>query len=231
MYKFLVKLIPKRIKNSILQNYREKIEKDFELNLQKVRAQQFDLPHLDIKQKHINNLKVIENRNKLLEFLPANAVVAEVGVDIGDYSFQILKKSNPKKLHLIDCWATERYNSSKKESVLRRFDKEIKNNLVEVNLGFSTEVLQTFDNNYFDWIYLDTDHTYNTTKNELQIASKKVKRNGFICGHDYYMGNWVAGYKYGVIEAVHEFCIENDWEILYLTIEQSIPPSYVIRKI
>jgi predicted O-methyltransferase YrrM len=231
MYKFLLSIIPKRIKNSILGTYKEEIERNYDKYLLSIKAQQFDLPRLDLNQKHIRNLKVIEDRTRLLDFLPKNAVVAELGVDIGDFSSLIISKTNPVKIHLIDSWDTDRYSNSKKESVIARFEKEIENNLIEINIGYSIQVLEKFENNYFDWIYIDTDHSYKTTKNELNLASRKVKNNGIICGHDYYMGNWITGYRYGVIEAVHEFCIEYNWEIIYLTIEQSIPPSFAIRKI
>ena len=100
-----------------------------------------------------------------------------------------------------------------------------------MHIGNSIDLLTEFEDNYFDWIYIDTNHSYNTTKNELEVAAKKVKDNGLICGHDYIMGNWTSGYKYGVIEALHEFCVLYNWEIIYLTIEQSIPPSFAIRKI
>ncbi len=230
MYKFLLRIIPKRIKNSILRKYKEEIEGNYDKYLLSIKAQQFDLPRLDLSQKHIRNLKVIEDRTRLLDFLPKNAVVAELGVDTGDFSSLIISKTKPAKIHLIDSWDTNRYSNSKRESVIARFEKEIENDLLEINTGYSIQVLEKFENNYFDWIYIDTDHSYNTTKHELDIASRKVKNNGIICGHDYYMGNWIAGYKYGVIEAVHEFCFEHNWEIIYLTIEQSIPPSFAIRR-
>ncbi len=231
MYKFLLRIIPKRIKNSILRNHKEEVLRNYDKDLLNTRTQQFDLPRFDLNEKHIRNLKVIEDRTRLLDFLPKNAVVAELGVDTGDFSSLIISKTNPTKIHLIDSWDTNRYSNSKRESVVTRFTKEIENNILEVDLGYSFQVLEKFENNYFDWIYIDTDHSYITTKKELEIAARKVKDNGIICGHDYYMGNWVTGYKYGVIEAVHEFCIERNWEIIYLTIEQSIPPSFALRRI
>ena len=231
MYKLLLKLIPKKIKNKILASYKEIVEREHDLKLKNLKIQQFDLPRLDLEEKHIRNLKMVKNRESLLELLPKKAVSAEIGVDVGDFSQKILEKTNPEKLYLIDVWDTPRYNISKKEKVIKRFNKEIMNNQVEVRIGYSTEILEQFSNNYFHWLYIDTDHTYLTTKKELEIASKKVIDGGIICGHDYSMGNWVKGYKYGVIEAVHEFCVQYNWEILYLTIEQSIPPSYAIRKI
>lgn len=52
-----------------------------------------------------------------------------------------------------------------------------------------------------------------------------------IAGHDYTIGNWVEGYRYGVIEAVHEFCVENDWRISYLTVDTTEGRSFAITRI
>ncbi len=143
----------------------------------------------------------------------------------------IININKPKKLHLIDLWGSNRYNQGKRKSVENRFAKMIKENLVEINIGLSTTVVDLFDDFYFDWIYIDTCHSYETTIAELESYRKKVKENGIIAGHDYILGNWNDVVRYGVIEAVNEFCVKYDWEILYLTAELSNNPSFAIRKI
>ncbi len=37
--------------------------------------------------------------------------------------------------------------------------------------------------------------------------------------------------RYGVIEAVYEFCSKYNWEILFLTTELETNPSFAIKKI
>jgi hypothetical protein len=37
--------------------------------------------------------------------------------------------------------------------------------------------------------------------------------------------------RYGVIEAVHEFCVREGWEILYLTMDGRTASSFALRKI
>jgi hypothetical protein len=91
--------------------------------------------------------------------------------------------------------------------------------------------IASVQDNYFDWVYLDTDHTYETTRRELELLRSKMKKGGIIAGHDYLMGNWNAGHRYGVIEAVREFCLKYDWEMIFLTHELDIPPSFAIRQI
>jgi hypothetical protein len=173
----------------------------------------------------------VPDRLEMLRLLPANGVVAELGVDVGGFTAQILEICTPAKLHLIDFWGSKRYHQGKREGVFRRFASQIEATQVEINLGLSTDVVHDFTDKYFDWIYIDTDHTYQTTKQELELYQQKVKIGGIIAGHDYIIGNWLEMRRYGVIEAVHEFCIRNHWEMIYLTIENNRPPSFAIRRI
>ncbi len=69
------------------------------------------------------------------------------------------------------------------------------------------------------------------TREELVKYAPKVKHNGIIAGHDYTMGNWDSLNKYGVIEAVHEFCVKYGWELVYLTVEPTENQSFAIKRI
>ena len=188
------------------------------------------IPKVEISKIHIENAKLLTTREQLLSILPKNGIVAELGVDEGNFSQSILSINTPKKLHLIDFWGSKRYNQNKRKSVEKRFSNNIKSNQVEINLGLSTNVVENFKENYFDWIYIDTSHSYKTTIEELESYRKKIKKGGIIAGHDYILGNWNGLVRYGVIEAVHEFCVKYNWEIIYLTCELNNMPSFAIRE-
>jgi hypothetical protein len=190
------------------------------------------IPLHELEQKHIRNLKVLLNRQQLLEKMPAHAICAEIGVDKGDFSEEILKITDPAKLHLIDMWGDqERYHDGLKLLVEEKFKNEIDKKKIEIKVGLSTDVLKAFPDHYFDWVYLDTAHTYDVTAAELLVLKDKVKDNGIIAGHDYIIGNWNADFRYGVIEAVHEFCVKQNWELIYVTWEANQYKSFAIRKI
>ena len=163
--------------------------------------------------------------------MPKNAIVAELGIDTGDFSKKIMTITNPKKLYLIDIWKTNRYNRNKMDYVKKRFENDINLKRISVIRGKSEEELEKFDNNFFDWIYIDTTHSYLQTIKELNICRLKVKNNGIIAGHDYSKGNINKGLPYGVVLAVNEFCLKYNWEFLYLTHETHRNLSYAIRKI
>ncbi|MFW5804106.1 MAG: class I SAM-dependent methyltransferase [bacterium] len=190
-----------------------------------------NIPKYEISDIHIKNARLITTREELLRIFPQNGVAAELGVDEGDFSNLILSINKPKKLHLIDFWGSKRYNQNKRKKVEKRFKKNIENKTVEINLGLSTEVVNDFNDNYFDWMYIDTSHSYKITIKELKYYRNKIKKGGIIAGHDYILGNWNGLIRYGVIEAVYEFCVKYNWEIIYLTTELKNNPSFAIRQI
>lgn len=189
------------------------------------------IPYHRLGEEHLRNARLITDRIELLKRMPKNAVVAELGVDEGGFSQQILTHCDPKKLHLVDAWSTGRYHQGKRQAVEERFAERIAKGQVQLDLGLSTEVVRSFADAYFDWIYIDTDHTYSTTIAELRLYDKKVKKGGIIAGHDYVIGNWVEHVRYGVIEAVHQFCVESNWELIYISTDLDIHPSFAIRRI
>lgn len=200
--------------------------------LDRRKAIEEEIPRIDLEAKHIQNLKVLVDRKELLKCMPQNATCSELGVNEGDFSEQILQFTTPRKLHLIDAWGDEtRYHDGLKIKVQDKFSEDLETGTVEVNIGFSTDILKTFSNHYFDWVYLDTDHTYKVTAAELNILKDKVKPNGIIAGHDYIIGNWVGDCRYGVIEAVNELCVKDNWELIYITINKNEMPSFAIRRI
>lgn len=179
---------------------------------------------------HVSETKLLPTREDLLTLLPKNKVVAEIGVDEGDFTKKIIAVTRPSKIEIIDVWGSKRYNTEKEQYFEKRFSNEINAGQLEIHKGYSTERIKDFSDNYFDWVYLDTDHSYDTTKAELAQLNPKMKEGGIIAGHDYIVGNWNGGVRYGVIEAVREFCINENWRLIYLTTELEIPPSFAIQK-
>jgi predicted O-methyltransferase YrrM len=188
------------------------------------------LPRVELSPDHIANLKVIIDRQALLEALPKQAIVAEIGVARGDFSQVILDVAIPNELHLIDWWTRPREYRGLRAVVEERFADEIGNGQVIIHQGSSVAELAGFEDHFFDWVYLDTGHDYATTNAELEICRQKVKQGGLIAGHDYVSGSWDLDIRYGVIEAVNEFCLRHSWEMVYLTHERSRHLSFTLRE-
>ncbi len=189
------------------------------------------LPSVEVQPRHLENAQLLTDRSELLRRLPRGAVVAEVGVNQGDFSQEILDLAQPQRLHLIDPWESERYHDGLMNKVRDRFRLQLDSGQVVLHRGYSTTELPQFEPGYFDWVYIDTTHTYDTTAQELEICRSRVKPDGIIAGHDYVTGNWESHFRYGVVEAVNEFCVRHDWQFIYLTHETHRHLSFAITPI
>jgi hypothetical protein len=149
-------------------------------------------------------LRPVSKRRFLLEKMPKNSICVEIGVFEGDFSEQILKIVKPKKLFLIDPWPKKNPKEEKRyQKVVDRFQSEIKNGDVVVYRSFSHDVIEKFENNFFDWIYLDGGHSYDNLKEQFSDYLPKVKLHGFVTGDDY--GREDENYRNNVTRAVDEF--------------------------
>ena len=68
-----------------------------------------------------------------------------------------------------------------------------------------------------DFVYLDSDHKYQSVKSEIEAWYPKVKVGGILAGHDYIERSHIE--EFGVIQAVTEF-IEQENLTLHTTDEQ-----------
>ncbi|MEQ9424506.1 MAG: class I SAM-dependent methyltransferase [Cyclobacteriaceae bacterium] len=218
------KLIPSFVKDYI---YEKVIESQVKARIRIENA----IPKYDLEAKHLCNTKILKDRQVLIEQMPHYGIAAELGVDQGQFSEKILDRNEPGKLYLIDVWKTNRYHEGLMEKINQRFSKEIDSGQVELIRDYSTSAVNQFEDDYFDWIYIDTDHSYEVTKRELEAYAPKIKKSGLIAGHDFVTSRYVKNFRYGVIEAVYEFCINHNWELIFLTMENTIPPSFAIKRI
>lgn len=189
------------------------------------------IPKRALQQCHLQNAILIPNRENLIDILPKQGIAAEFGVANGDFSKKILNINNPRNLHLIDIWNSERYGENLYQEVNSKFHTEQKEGKVIIHRRESLDALERFPDSFFDWIYIDTDHSYELTREELKLSAPKIKPGGFIAGHDYQQGNWVSQYRYGVMEAVSDFCHESNWEISMITMDMAEVQSFCLKKI
>ena len=49
----------------------------------------------------------------------------------------------------------------------------------------SVKAAEIFPNAYFDMVYIDADHSYNAVQGDIKAWLPKVKKGGYLAGHDY----------------------------------------------
>ena len=171
------------------------------------------LPHpaQALTEKETENCRVLPDRNVVLQKMKRGGVVAEVGVQTGRFSRTILDICSPSKLHLIDIDLT-------RHSIDRQFENEIASGIAQLHQGDSSSILRDFPDSYFDFVYIDADHSYEGVKRDIQAGISKVKHDGFLVFNDYTYWSPAECMPYGVIQAVNELCLEGEWEMIYFAL-------------
>lgn len=164
-------------------------------------------------------------REYVLEHIPKNSVGAEIGVHLGNFSEKIIAKSSPKMLYLIDPWKTfddEKYKDSwygsktsqtEMDDRYRSVVKKFKNQNVKIIRDLSVNAANQIPDESLDWVYIDGDHSYEGSYNDLSTYYAKVKRGGLIYGDDYNINKW---WSTGVIDALHQTLYEKKLKIVFL---------------
>jgi hypothetical protein len=178
----------------------------------------------ELSDRSLTTTRLLASRIELLKALPASGVVGELGVFKGDFSARILEICCPSELHLVDSWTDDVLF----KTVIGRFQGEPR---VHLHRGLSWEVPKQFPDAYFDWVYIDAAHDYESVRKDLAAVHSKVKSGGFITGHDY--TRWAVTpsgvVRYGVVEAVNEFINETGYALAYLTNQSNRHLSFAIR--
>ena len=188
------------------------------------------MEHTQLELAHTSGCVLLPDRFYLLDRLPKGVKVAEVGVAFGDFTREILDRCAPAKLMLIDSWGSARYRDGL-EAIERELAANIADGQVEICQGTSVDILRGLPVGAFDWVYIDTSHTFETTLAELQLSGEIVGETGRIAGHDFCTGNVIRPVPYGVVEAVTKFCKDCDWQFEFLTAESNGHFSYCLKRL
>lgn len=156
-----------------------------------------------------------KKRLEMLSKMPKGGRCAEIGVWNGLFSAAILSETWPVELVLIDPWDLLSAKSTDEQTHRLHGDEDAMGAMfrkvserygalqqVKIRKGFSAEVLASFPDGYFDWLYIDGNHLYDFVLQDLKLAAKKVKLGGTIAGDDLF---WKRGERQHVQDAVMDF--------------------------
>jgi hypothetical protein len=168
----------------------------------------------------------------------------EVGTFKGEFSKRILEAWGGK-LYMVDVWRPlgEEYvdhsnhgnfeNGVYGEAMRNTSGVEDRGIMIRATSEIASDL---FQDNSLDFVYIDANHAYDYVKQDIELWYRKVKRGGYLCGHDYLALDWTEppfaengkdkhiyltaptgessyGGVFGVNPAVDEFCKDYGYDL------------------
>jgi len=110
-----------------------------------------------------------------------------------------------------------------------KWNKEHTDPKVYVIRDFSLKAAEKFRDGYFDWVFLDADHSYKGCREDIETWYEKLQSGGVLCGHDYMIKDtFLRNIKVGVKQAVDGFCEKNGLEF-YVYAQTEFPTWYLVK--
>ena len=140
-------------------------------------------------------------------------VVCEVGVKEG-WNFHRLLAPSVEIAVAVDLWqdtgvAGQNDDSTSQGDLDRQCSKmrgwAWKDKRIRVVRDYSVNAADKFDKGFFDFVYLDADHSFESTYADMVAWWPTVRAGGVLAGHDYVECELPNGVHFGVIEAVQRF--------------------------
>ncbi len=168
--------------------------------------------HLEI-QGWFNHSKTYDY---LIDKCPEGGTIVELGAWLGKSSSYLVDNSKGKNVIIIDSWKgspnelTTTHKLATQVDIYDVFKNNMGNRTYKSIRGLSSEVVNQFEDESIDIVFIDLTHTYESVKEDIQLWLPKVKFGGILSGHDY-EPSWG-----GVVRAVDEMLpnrtvMENCW--------------------
>jgi len=162
----------------------------------------------------------------ILKRVPEGGTVCEIGVFAASLSRVLLRAG--LTVYMIDSWGTDHTQSYKDTNDFHsklnqeQQDRHFRTTQVatqthgeraKIVRKTSAEAVKDIPDEFFDLIFIDADHSYEGCKADIQNYFPKVKKGGYIGGHDY--ENNEQNFKFGVTQAVDELINDPELDLNY----------------
>jgi len=190
------------------------------------------LPEPLLVNVKISDLQFIRNRSDIPTLLRRmNAQkICEVGVCEGCHFRNLIRAECVAHAVAVDLW-TETGIRAHNDCYTPQSELDRMHNTmlelakvdarVQVIKNYSPLAAKEFPDGYFDFVYIDGDHTYPGVWIDLCEWFPKVRSGGVLAGHDFFEYTF-GEVKFGIVEAVTKFIREKG---LHLHVDKEGPPE------
>ena len=167
--------------------------------------------------------------------------VAELGVALGDFSEVVLQRLDPETFVAVDMfqlhdvaelWGRSTRSIFGDRSHLEFYRQRFSSygDRVVIEEGLSWDVLARYPDAFFDLVYIDAGHDYESVKLDTEQAVKKTKPDGVIVFNDYTMYDHITHAPYGVVPAVNELIVDQGWHVAGLALQRHMFCDIAVRR-
>jgi predicted O-methyltransferase YrrM len=148
----------------------------------------------------------------LIENCPEGGTIVELGAWLGKSSSYLVDYAVDRNVIIIDSWKgspnelTSTHQLATQVDIYEVFKKNMGERSYKSIRGLSSEVVNQFEDESLDVVFIDLTHTYESVKQDIELWLPKVKKGGLLAGHDY----------------------ENDWPGVVMAVDEKFPDKMIM---
>jgi GR25 family glycosyltransferase involved in LPS biosynthesis len=191
-----------------------------------------------------SQLRKLDTRGDLphvLKHLGLNKRGAEIGVGDGNFSEILIRDAAFSEFYSIDSWSVDIYDTfypdgrhyinEQAEACYQKTTERLSQfgGRSKIIRDTSVNASARFPDEFFDFVYIDADHTEEAVKLDLDAWFPKVRKGGMLAGHDYLdakmvweNGNGIYS-MFGVKTVVDNFVKEKDLKLILIEEKEWAP--------
>lgn len=171
-----------------------------------------------VPQIQLDGCRLYSRRDEMLDSFPKGGRVAEIGTQYGYFAREILARCSPDELHLVDITFRDLVADVRADRRVHLYE------------DLSITALARFEDAWFDWIYIDADHSYQAAKADIAAAVPKLKPGGLLVFNDFARMVRPGFGTFGVHQAVCEFAVESGWPFVAWALQGEALYDVALRK-
>lgn len=191
-------------------------------------------PVCALRAEHLDDARLYADREHLIRSLHLyrGGRLAELGVAVGSFSRFMIDELKPTRFDAFDIfqlhhkeklWGrdTSEYfqGGNHIEYYKSVFAREIEHGTVRIFEGDSSTQLSTQDDQIYDVIYIDADHTLEGVTRDATVAAQKLKDDGLLIFNDYILHSYGKDSYYGIVYLVNDWCVNRGWKVTHFALQ------------
>ncbi len=181
----------KRIKEFLHYYYKNKINKSLPkkviLSRQKEEYEESDIKLVQDLEERLTSLNISKrSTTSLMSAIDLRNFLSggDMACVVGCYSGELVKILSAKFNKVFCIHNTAENNYQRTKQLCKQITRDCKN-IIHI-YGISNEIVNSFPDDFFDFIYLNSNNEYRFVKEDICLWWQKLKKDGYIGGHKYF---------------------------------------------